>query len=56
MDEDLQHDLAAVLFDRKADLEQVHPEAKNIRLETATDVGFMDICPGAQRYFEEARG
>jgi TRAP transporter TAXI family solute receptor len=56
MDEDLQRDLAAVLFERKADLEQVHPEAKNIRLETAEEVGFMDICPGAQRYFEEARG
>jgi TRAP transporter TAXI family solute receptor len=56
MDEDLQHDLAAVLFERKADLEQVHPEAKNIRLETAEDVGFMDICPGAAQYFDEARG
>jgi TRAP transporter TAXI family solute receptor len=56
MDEGLQRDLAAVLFERKADLEQVHPEAKNIRLETADEVGFMDICPGAQQYIEEARG
>lgn len=53
MPEDLQHDLTAVLFDHKDELVSVHAAAEAIEPELAQDVGFMEICPGSQAYFDE---
>ncbi len=52
MDEELQRQITAVVFEQKEDLVKVHPEAKNINKATASQVGFMDLCPGAKRYYE----
>ena len=54
MDEELQRQLTAVLFEQKEALVSVHPAAEALDPEIAQDVGFMDICPGSQAYYDEA--
>jgi uncharacterized protein len=56
MDEDLAYELTKLLFDRKDELVQVHPEAENLDLDTAQEVTGIELHPGAQRYFEESGG
>jgi len=51
MDEGLQEQLAALVFDHKDDLVAVHPAAEELDQETAGDVSFMDVCPGAQTFY-----
>lgn len=51
MDEELQQQLTALLFEHKDDLVAVHPAASELDKETAGDIPFMDVCPGAQAYF-----
>jgi uncharacterized protein len=54
MDDDLAHDLTALLFDQKKRLTQVHPEAENLDREKAQDViPPVKVHPGAQRYYDE---
>jgi TRAP transporter TAXI family solute receptor len=53
MPEELQRLLAAALFDNKDALAEVHPSANELDAAIAGDVDFMDVCPGAQRYFDE---
>jgi TRAP transporter TAXI family solute receptor len=53
MPEQLQHDLTALLFDQRDALIDVHPAAEALDVETAGDVPFMDVCPGAQAYYDE---
>lgn len=53
MDEALQTELTRLLFDQKQALVDTHPAAEEIDRETAADVPFMDICPGAQAYYDE---
>ena len=48
------HDLAKVLFEQRASLEAVHPEAKNLDLKAAQMTGAVPLHPGAQRYYQEA--
>jgi TRAP transporter TAXI family solute receptor len=55
MDEQLAYDLTALLFERQEALTQVHPEAGNLDLATATEVDPLELHPGAQRYYDEAR-
>jgi TRAP transporter TAXI family solute receptor len=52
MSEDLQRQITAVLFEQKADLVSVHPAAGELDAATAGDVEFMDVCPGAQAYYD----
>jgi TRAP-type uncharacterized transport system substrate-binding protein len=47
--------LTSLLFDRQEALTQVHPEAGNLDLETAQEVDPLELHPGAQRYYDEAR-
>jgi TRAP transporter TAXI family solute receptor len=55
MDEKVAHDLTKLLFDKKKDLEAVHPEAKNLDPQRAREViAPIELHPGAQRYFDEA--
>lgn len=51
MDEGLQEQLTALLFDQKDALVAVHPAAEELDPETAANVEFMDVCPGAQAYY-----
>jgi len=51
MDEVLQEQLTALLFEHKDDLVAVHPAAEELDQETADDVAFMDVCPGAQTFY-----
>jgi uncharacterized protein len=53
MPEELQQLLTAAMFDNKEALAEVHPSANSLDAATAGDVDFMDVCPGAQRYFDE---
>lgn len=52
MPEDLQQQITQVLFDQKADLVAVHPAAGELDAATADAVDFMDVCPGAQAYYD----
>ena len=54
MPEQEAHDLTKVLFEQKASLEAVHPEAKNLDLKAAQNTGAVPLHPGAARYFQEA--
>jgi TRAP-type uncharacterized transport system substrate-binding protein len=40
------------IFEHLDDLAQVHPEAENISVDTATDTGPVPLHPGAKRYFD----
>lgn len=51
MDEGLQEQLTALLFEHKDDLVAVHPAAGELDQETAGNVPFMDVCPGAQTFY-----
>ena len=52
MPEDLQRQITEVLFTQKEDLVQVHPAAEELDPATAGEVEFMDVCPGAQAFYE----
>lgn len=54
MDEELQRQLTAVLFEQKEALVEVHPAAEALDPEIAQDIGFMELCPGSQAYYDEA--
>jgi len=57
MDETLAHDLTKLLYDQKARLEQVHPEAKNLDPAAGQKViAPVQLHPGAQRYYDESGG
>jgi len=53
MPKQLQQDLTALLFDQRDALIDVHPAAEALDVATAGDVTFMDVCPGAQAYYDE---
>ncbi len=54
MDEELAYQLTKLLFEKKDALVKVHPEAKNLQVQTATEVAPLKLHPGAQRYYDEA--
>ncbi len=51
MDEGLQEQLTALLFEHKDDMVAAHPAAEEFDQETAGNVEFMDVCPGAQTFY-----
>lgn len=53
MSEQLAYEITRVLFERRADLIAVHPEAKNLRLESAIAGSPVEFHPGAIRYYRE---
>jgi TRAP transporter TAXI family solute receptor len=53
MSEDLQRQITEAIFEHKDELVQVHPAAEALDSGTAGDVDFIDVCPGAQAYFDE---
>jgi TRAP transporter TAXI family solute receptor len=54
MDEQLQQDITAAIFDHKDQLVSVHPAAEELDPATAGDVPFIDTCPGSQKYYDQA--
>lgn len=54
MDEQLQEDITTALFENQEQLVQVHPAAEEMDPATAGDVPFVETCPGAQAYFDQA--
>ncbi|MFN4272435.1 MAG: TAXI family TRAP transporter solute-binding subunit [Aliihoeflea sp.] len=52
-DEELVYSITKALFDNLDELAEIHPQARAIALETATNSP-VDLHPGAQRYFDEA--
>lgn len=53
MDEKLVYDIMKVVFDRKAELDQIHVSFKDIKLETATRSISIPLHPGAERFLKE---
>lgn len=53
MDEELQRQLTALVFEEKDALVAVHPAAEALDPAVAQDVTFMEICPGSQAYYDE---
>ncbi len=54
MDEERAYEITKLLFEQKDALVEVHPEAKNLDLQTAQQVEPLELHPGAQRYYDEA--
>lgn len=55
MPEQLAYDITRVIFEKQAELAGIHPEARNLRLDTATEGSPIDLHPGAARYYRERR-
>jgi TRAP transporter TAXI family solute receptor len=53
MPEQLAYDITRVLFEKQSELAQIHPEARNLSLQTATKGSPVEFHPGALRYFRE---
>jgi TRAP transporter TAXI family solute receptor len=53
MPEDLQQQITSAIFDNKETLVAVHPAAEELDPTTAGEIDFIEICPGAQAYFDE---
>jgi uncharacterized protein len=56
MPQQLQQDITRAVFENKAQLAAVHPAANDLDPATASDVGFVEVCPGAKAYFDQATG
>ena len=53
MPEALAHDITKLLFDKQADLEAIHPQARELSIETALKGSTIPYHPGAIRYYRE---
>ena len=53
MSEDLAYVLTRVLFEKQNDLAAIHPEAKKLNINTATQGSPAPFHPGAIRYYQE---
>ena len=53
MSETLAYDITKLLFDKKAELAAIHPQANDLSLETALTGSPIPFHPGAVRYYRE---
>jgi uncharacterized protein len=53
MDEQLAYDITRVLLEHQAELAAIHPEARNLKLESAAKNSPAPFHPGALRYYRE---
>lgn len=53
MPEQLAYDITRVLFEKQPELAAIHPEARNLSLQTATRGSPVKFHPGAVRYYKE---
>jgi hypothetical protein len=52
MSEELQEAITTAIFDSREELAEVHIAAEDLDPATADEIGFMDVCPGSQAYFD----
>jgi TRAP transporter TAXI family solute receptor len=55
MAEDLAHDITRLLFEKKKELEAIHPEASHLSLDRAVTGSPAEYHPGALRYYKESK-
>jgi TRAP transporter TAXI family solute receptor len=55
MDEPLAHDITRLLFEKRADLAMIHPEASNLSLASAIAGSPAPFHPGAIRYYRDRK-
>ena len=53
MDETLAHAITRLLFEKQRELEAIHPQARELALETALKGSSIPFHPGAIRYYRE---
>ncbi|GAA3206739.1 TAXI family TRAP transporter solute-binding subunit [Nonomuraea helvata] len=53
MSDQLAYDITRTLFEKKAELSAVHPEAKKLDVKLAQEVAPVQLHPGAARYYKE---
>ncbi len=53
MPEQLAYDITRVLFEKQPELAQIHPEARNLSLHTATRGSPTAFHPGASRFYRD---
>lgn len=53
MDEELVYEITKALYDNIEELEAVHAQGKNIKLENANKAMSIPLHPGAERYYKE---
>jgi uncharacterized protein len=53
MPEQLAYDITRILFEKQAELERIHPEARHLTLATAVKGSPAEFHPGALRYYKE---
>jgi TRAP transporter TAXI family solute receptor len=53
LDENLVYEITKTLFEHRDELIAIHPEAKNLTLETAVKESPAPFHPGAIRYYKE---
>ncbi|SDJ83279.1 TAXI family TRAP transporter solute-binding subunit [Nonomuraea jiangxiensis] len=53
MSDQLAYDITRVLFEKKAELTAVHPEAEKLDVQLAQQVAPVPLHPGAARYYQE---
>jgi TRAP transporter TAXI family solute receptor len=53
MPEGLAYDITRVLFERQPELARIHPEARNLTLQSAVKGSPAEFHPGALRYYHE---
>ena len=53
MPEAAAYDITRLLFEKQKELEAIHPEAANLKLQTATIGSPAPFHPGAERYYRE---
>jgi uncharacterized protein len=56
MPQQLQQDVTRVIFENEQQLAAVHPAANDLDAASAGDVRFVEVCPGARAYFDQAGG
>ena len=55
MPETLAHDITRILFDKKTELAAIHPQARDLAIETALKGSPLPFHPGAIRYYREQK-
>jgi TRAP transporter TAXI family solute receptor len=53
MPDDLAYDITRLLFEKQAELAAIHPEARNLSLQSAAKGSPADFHPGAMRYYQQ---
>jgi hypothetical protein len=53
MPDTLAYDITRTIFEHQRELAAIHPEARNLSIETAAKGSPAPLHPGAERYYRE---